>query len=224
MTRNHRTNVQMISGQALFYAGSIVFPILRFWSDFIGSSLTIRHDLTIEKRKMQYLALKQELRYTASCAFGCSNESPVFQKSCCVSLSGHEKTKQEIDTLYQSPVPDLVLQRGLARLRAGRSRGKRATGTFSNTAPFESPSFEYQKTEPPCRVALFFGAPAGTRTPASLLLRNRLRRSFRFALKTLRVLVSVGSRPSNLQKQADRTWRPACFWCSSGDSNPGHPA
>ena len=40
-----------------------------------------------------------------------------------------------------------------------------------------------------------FGAPAGTRTPASLLLRNRLRRSFRFAQKTLRVLVSVGSGP-----------------------------
>ena len=67
-----------------------------------------------------------------------------------------------------------LLQRGLARQRAGRSRGKRATGTFSNTAPFESPSFEYQITEPPSRVALLFGAPAGTRTPDTLLKRQVL--------------------------------------------------
>ena len=60
----------------------------------------------------------------------------------------------------------------------------------------------------PCRREVPL-APAGTRTPASLLLRNRLRRSFRFAQKTLRVLVSVGSRPSNMRK----TSRPRMAVC-----------
>ena len=40
-------------------------------------------------------------------------------KSLAVSgFSGHKKTKQEIDTLYQSPVPDLVPAARLERVRS----------------------------------------------------------------------------------------------------------
>ena len=55
-------------------------------------------------------------------------------------------------------------------------------------------------------------------------LRQPLRASIRFAQKTLRVLVSgVRCCPKNEGKPVCH-WQPGFPWCSSGDSNPGHPA
>ena len=39
--------------------------------------------------------------------FDYSNESSAFQKTCCIRRFTHKKTKQGIDTLYQSPVSAL---------------------------------------------------------------------------------------------------------------------
>ena len=42
---------------------------------------------------------------------------PRFKSLVVSGFSGHEKTKQETDTLYQSPVPDLVPVTGLEPVR-----------------------------------------------------------------------------------------------------------
>ena len=47
---------------------------------------------------------------------------PRFKSLVVSGFSGHEKTKQEIDTLYQSPVSDLVPVTGLEPVR-GRPQG-----------------------------------------------------------------------------------------------------
>ena len=78
----------------------------------------------------------------------------------------------------------LVLQRGSARLRAGRvaaltryahvSRARNTTGAPFTPAPFESPYSVDNQQGRPDGVALLIGAPAGIRTPDTLLKRQVL--------------------------------------------------
>ena len=67
-------------------------------------SLTILHKITKRTHNIWLDICNMPCDRAIYCAFDYSNESGAFQKPCDIRLFGHKKTKQEVDTLYQSPV------------------------------------------------------------------------------------------------------------------------
>ena len=76
---------------------------------------------------------------------------------------------------------------------------------------------------------LFLGSPAGIRTPAFSALRaksfdlNRLTARRRKRLPPSAAILS-GVLVQKSEKKKDGLFDRLFSWCSSGDSNPGHPA
>ena len=69
----------------------------------------------------------------------------------------------------------LVLQRGFARLRAGRGTALTCHRHVIHSRALRIPAIQRKRQEPPHKgTALAFGAPAGIRTPDTLLKRQVL--------------------------------------------------
>ena len=138
----------------------------------------------------------------------------VAGKTCCLLQRGLARFAPADDSLHSRLAGDR---------RESRNRPVFELGDEHRTAVFDFDSSHPRtgkKYPPPSGWRIFFGAPAGTRTPASLSLCDRLRRFFRFAQKTLRVLVSVGSSHFKHEISSHPEWGGCLFGAPAGTRTP----
>ena len=139
---------------------------------------------------------------------------PRFKSLATSSFSGHEKTKQEIDTLYQSPVSDLADFGGIRPAMRGRpGRGSTpALRLAKNASGLRFSSHFSNAAEIPARLSLP-PAAAGRNPPGTFSDAAPVRIPLGYAKRN--------DRPADGRSfLADRVGFPACGRAASGCNMP----